>query len=144
MRHHELIQVIENTLRTAEQQTGELRILESLPERTILVRSAPLRGGSGGAAGAIVVLQDVSELRRVDEIRRDFVANVSHELKTPVTAIRGLVETLIEDDAMPADKSRQFMVRIRDQGHPQTGRPDHALPFRGIGQAPAGDSAFPG
>jgi two-component system phosphate regulon sensor histidine kinase PhoR len=46
-------------------------------------------------AGAVVLLQDVSELRRADEMRRDFVANVSHELRTPIAAIRALVETLI-------------------------------------------------
>lgn len=47
------------------------------------------------SAGAVVLLQDVSELRRADEMRRDFVANVSHELRTPIAAIRALVETLI-------------------------------------------------
>lgn len=46
-------------------------------------------------AGAVILLQDVSELRRADEMRRDFVANVSHELRTPLAAIRALVETLI-------------------------------------------------
>jgi len=49
----------------------------------------------GQAAGAVVLLEDVSELRRADDMRRDFVANVSHELRTPVAAIRALVETII-------------------------------------------------
>jgi two-component system phosphate regulon sensor histidine kinase PhoR len=49
----------------------------------------------GEAAGAVVIFQDVSEMRRADEMRRDFVANVSHELRTPVAAIRAMVETLM-------------------------------------------------
>lgn len=49
----------------------------------------------GDPAGAVVLLEDVSELRRADDMRRDFVANVSHELRTPVAAIRALVETII-------------------------------------------------
>jgi two-component system phosphate regulon sensor histidine kinase PhoR len=52
------------------------------------------------------VLHDISELRRVDQIRRDFVANVSHELRTPLTAIRGYVEALSEEDVTPQDKGR--------------------------------------
>jgi two-component system phosphate regulon sensor histidine kinase PhoR len=63
--------------------------------RTLMVRAAPAT--SGAAHGAIVVLHDITELKRVDRIRRDFVANVSHELRTPLTAIRGYVEALLED-----------------------------------------------
>ena len=47
--------------------------------------------------GAMVVLLDVSELRYLETVRRDFVTNASHELKTPITAIRALVETMIDD-----------------------------------------------
>src|SRR5690606_30086121 len=66
-------------------------------------------------AGAVVMLNDVTELRRLEAIRREFVANVSHELKTPITAIRGLVETVLDDEEMPADTRRDFVARIKDQ-----------------------------
>src|SRR6185312_4565651 len=56
--------------------------------------------------GVVLVLHDITELRRVDQIRRDFVANVSHELRTPLTAIRGYVEALAEDDARPEERGR--------------------------------------
>ena len=65
--------------------------------------------------GAVVVLHDVSELRQLESVRRDFVANISHELKTPLTAIRGLVETLIDDPAMEQDTHDRFIEKIRDQ-----------------------------
>jgi len=62
--------------------------------------------------GAVLVLHDVTELRKLDRIRRDFVANVSHELRTPLTAVRGYVEALL--DAPPADDAdrRRFLEII--------------------------------
>ncbi len=74
------------------------------PSRTIMASAAPAAGRA--AHGVILVLHDISELRRVDQIRRDFVANVSHELRTPLTAIRGYVEALSEEDVTPQDKGR--------------------------------------
>ncbi len=75
------------------------------------LRAAPLRDGTG----AVLVLHDVTALRKLENIRRDFVANVSHELKTPLTAIRGLVETMIDDPQMPEETSQRFLEKIRDQ-----------------------------
>jgi two-component system phosphate regulon sensor histidine kinase PhoR len=60
------------------------------------------------AHGVVLVLHDITELRRVDRIRRDFVANVSHELRTPLTAIRGYVEALSEGDAS-GDETQRFL-----------------------------------
>jgi len=77
----------------------------------IELRAAPLRDGSG----AVLVLNDVTAFRRLESIRRDFVANVSHELKTPLTAIRALVETMIDDREMPEPTLRRFLDKIRDQ-----------------------------
>ncbi len=69
--------------------------------RTIAAQLAPLRGRDG----VVAVLHDITQLRRVEKVRRDFVANVSHELRTPLTAIRGFAETLVDgvpDEAMRA------------------------------------------
>jgi two-component system phosphate regulon sensor histidine kinase PhoR len=79
------------------------------PSRTIMATAAPAAGAA--QHGVILVLHDITELRRVDQIRRDFVANVSHELRTPLTAIRGYVEALSEDDCTPEDR-RQFLAVI--------------------------------
>lgn len=67
------------------------------PRRNIELRVVPVPM-SEGAAGSMVIFEDVTEQRRVDEVRRDFVANVSHELKTPVGAISLLAEALTEQD----------------------------------------------
>ncbi|MBN2171777.1 MAG: PAS domain-containing protein [Candidatus Krumholzibacteriota bacterium] len=83
-------------------------------ERIIELYGSPL-AGDGGPAGAVLVLHEVTELRRLESVRRDFVANVSHELKTPLTAIRGLVETMEDDQAMDADTRRRFLAKIGGQ-----------------------------
>ena len=60
-------------------------------------------------AGLVIALADLTELRRLEGVRRDFVANVSHELKTPLTSIRGYAETLLNDPDLPPDMRRQFL-----------------------------------
>jgi two-component system phosphate regulon sensor histidine kinase PhoR len=67
--------------------------------------------GDGADAGAVVVLNDVTRLKRLEAVRRDFVANVSHELKTPVTSIKGFAETL-EDGALDDPEAARRFVRI--------------------------------
>jgi signal transduction histidine kinase len=62
-----------------------------------------------------LIVPVLGELRRLEGVRRDFVANVSHELKTPITAARGMVETMLEDQGMEVETQRMFLFRIRDQ-----------------------------
>lgn len=64
--------------------------------------------------GAVAVLVDVTPLRRLETVRRDFVANASHELKTPLTSIRGYAETLLSDAALPDDLRHRFLTTIHD------------------------------
>ena len=64
---------------------------------------------TGEPEGAIAVVRDVTELRRLERARQDFFGNVSHELKTPVTAIRGAIETIVDDPAMEPDVRARFL-----------------------------------
>lgn len=70
---------------------------------------------NGVHQGTILVFQDVTERDRLDKMRSDFVANASHELKTPLAAIKGIMETVLDDDAMPADVARRFFERVLSQ-----------------------------
>ena len=70
--------------------------LHGPPPRTLQVTASPI-GRSGDGAGTVVLVDDVSELRRLEAVRRDFVANVSHELRTPVGAMGVLAETLADE-----------------------------------------------
>ena len=65
--------------------------------------------------GAVAVLHDVSRMRQLETVRREFVANASHELKTPLTAIHGLVETLLDDEQMEPQVRTRFLGRLREQ-----------------------------
>jgi len=66
------------------------------------------------ATGAVVVFEDITELRQLERVRRDFVANVSHELKTPLTSIRGYVETLLEGAVHDPDHNVRFLEKIQN------------------------------
>ncbi|HET8656628.1 MAG TPA: ATP-binding protein [Longimicrobiaceae bacterium] len=79
----------------------------AVAQRQLLASAQPLPDG-----GAVLVFRDVSELRRLEGVRRDFVANASHELKTPLTAIRGYAETLLDED-LPAELRRQFLGTVK-------------------------------
>ncbi|MEO0476861.1 MAG: ATP-binding protein [Planctomycetota bacterium] len=70
---------------------------QPLDERTIEATSAILRDAAGRRMGVVLVLHDVTELRRLESIRQDFVANVSHEIRTPISAIKAAAETLFDD-----------------------------------------------
>lgn len=96
---------------------AELEVQGASGPRMLDLKASPLRDSKGALAGAVVVLYDVTRLRRLEVMRRDFVANVSHELKTPLTAIRGFVETLLDDPAMPAETQRRFLEKIGNQSH---------------------------
>lgn len=78
----------------------------SFDGRTLLVTGRPLDQG-----GAVVTLLDATELRKLERVRRDFVANASHELKTPLTAMRGYAETLLEEEP-PPELRRQFLEAL--------------------------------
>ncbi|MCI0404249.1 MAG: ATP-binding protein [Acidobacteria bacterium] len=67
-----------------------------------------------GAGGVVLVLHDISDLRRLERVRRDFVANVSHEFRTPLTAIQGFAETLLGGALDDPQHSRRFLEIIRD------------------------------
>lgn len=69
--------------------------------REVFLRVAPVYSGAGAEVGAVAIVQDMTELRRLERVRRDFVANASHELRTPIANIRATAETLLHapDDA---------------------------------------------
>lgn len=80
-------------------------------ERTLLVTGTVLHGAAEGRIGALLVLNDVTQLRRLETVRKDFVANVSHEMRTPITAVKGAVETLLDQsEHQPEDVERLLQI----------------------------------
>jgi len=84
-------------------------------ELFLQAHGTPLRDSSGKDIGALVVLNDMTRLQRLENIRRDFVANVSHELKTPITAIKGSVETLLAGAVEEQENAQRFLEIIARQ-----------------------------
>ncbi|NNJ24967.1 sensor histidine kinase [Alienimonas chondri] len=84
---------------------------------TLALRADPLPGVAAlkGAAGVVLQIRDVTELRRLESVRRDFVSNVSHELKTPIAAISALAETLLDGPLEGPPIARRFLADI--EGH---------------------------
>ncbi|MBN1297725.1 PAS domain-containing protein, partial [bacterium] len=85
-------------------------VLFNKEERYLRATGTAIEEGDGRIIGALIVLHDMTRLQKLERIRRDFVANVSHELKTPITAIKGFVETLLEG----AVDDRETAVRFLD------------------------------
>jgi two-component system phosphate regulon sensor histidine kinase PhoR len=111
IRHPEVGRSLETALRTGRSLAAEVRLHRL--RRTYALHAGPFPGQEGVPHGAVLTFQDVTERRRVDEVRRDFVANASHELRTPLTSIRGFVEAL-EDGALDeASTARRFLEKIR-------------------------------
>ena len=93
-------------------------VLHGDHEGVLQARSAALHDAQGRGIGAVVVLNDVTDFRRLEHIRRDFVANVSHELKTPITSIKGFVETLLDgaiSDPVDAQRFLQIIAKQADR-----------------------------
>lgn len=96
IRNADLSERIQAVLNQSTQKELELHNLG----RIFLARIAPIGAGQK-KAGAVVVFHDISELRRLETVRKDFVTNVSHELKTPLTSIQGYAETLSHEESLP-------------------------------------------
>jgi len=111
IRHPGFARLIEDTLRQRQPESAQI-VLTSPDRRTLLLASAVL---SGGERGAVVAARDTTELTRVADMRRDFVANVSHELKTPLAAIRGYAETLRDGALDEPPTAKRFTERILSQ-----------------------------
>jgi two-component system phosphate regulon sensor histidine kinase PhoR len=111
-------EAVDATLAGPETYRGEI----TLPSRDVLPRSIPRVLAIHGSilpgsppSGAVLVFHDVTELRRLERMRQDFVANVSHELKTPLASIKAYTETLIDGGLHDENVNVRFLNRIEEQ-----------------------------
>jgi two-component system sensor histidine kinase SenX3 len=113
----ELLALARQVRRDGEIREGEMEVVTSSVNgraTTFAVRVAPLGPAVGGGGLVLLLVEDQTESRRVEEVRRDFVANTSHELKTPVGALALLAET-VEDAADDPEAVRRFAGRMRQE-----------------------------
>jgi two-component system phosphate regulon sensor histidine kinase PhoR len=107
-------QKVVSDINKGRSQLEERIVLRSqAQEKTLCVRGTVIYDDSGERVGMLIVLYDVTRVERLENIRQEFVANVSHELKTPITAIKGAVETLQEVAAHEPTEAPRFLQIIR-------------------------------
>ena len=114
VRNSDLQRLIKETRARGSHVEGEI-VLRDQGEKFIRIHGAVLKGAEGDVIGALVVLNDMTKVRRLENIRREFVANVSHELKTPITSIKGYVETLLESETAANAETSKFLEVIARQ-----------------------------
>jgi two-component system phosphate regulon sensor histidine kinase PhoR len=137
VRHRSLQEVVQKALAGPDPCRQELH-WQGPGTRTLTAHAARLPGAVRRGA-VVVVLHDTSELRRLERLRQDFVANVSHELKTPLSIIKACVETLIDGAVDDADHRGAFLERVAEQSERL-----HALilDLLSLGRIESGTEAF--
>lgn len=112
---YELAQIIQEALETRKHIREEITFY--FPEERLLeLNLVPIsQSGPGDFGGVLLVLQDVSAIRRLERMRSEFVANVSHELKTPIAAVKGFAETLLGGAVKDEETARSFLQIIFDE-----------------------------
>ncbi|QUL99418.1 MAG: PAS domain S-box protein [Candidatus Fermentithermobacillus carboniphilus] len=114
LRNSDLASLVERAL--YQKQKGRVESTVLYPrERIVDAVAVPLGNGSGSEPGAVLILNDITELRHLETVRRDFIQNISHELRTPITVVKGFAETLKE--TMPDDPEtvREMAGLINDE-----------------------------
>jgi two-component system phosphate regulon sensor histidine kinase PhoR len=111
LRKAELMEMIEKVIETRERLSREIEI--SYPRELHLTSTAAPFSIKSEVSGVVITFHDISRLKKLENIRKDFVANVSHEMKTPITAIKGFAETLLEGAIDDRDNARKFLETIK-------------------------------
>lgn len=115
VRHTELQEFIDSVYNSDSTLSIELELFQQAKKTNISVHGTPIRNSSGDLTGVLLVLHDLTHIRKLENIRQDFMANVSHELKTPVTSIKGALETLESGAISDQEAANEFLPMIRRQ-----------------------------
>lgn len=116
VRNRELHQMVQATLAQGTVNQGDVALYGS-GEQILSAQCTPLFDADKRRIGALLVLNDVTQLRRLETMRSDFAANVSHEVKTPLTAIQGFVETLCQGAVTDQSEAQRFLQIIQKHVH---------------------------
>jgi len=112
--NYELLEII-GQVKAFMQPVSKPIVLHQSGGKTIEANIVPITGGESTNQGVLAVLNDISELKKIDQIRKDFVANVSHELKTPLASISGFAETLMNENGENIETVNEFSRIIYEE-----------------------------
>jgi two-component system phosphate regulon sensor histidine kinase PhoR len=117
IRNAYLLEMIDFTLTRNTQQEQQVALFNGTAPIILQTHAVPLRDEDNQSIGVLLVMNDLTKLNRLENIRQDFVANVSHELKTPITAIKGYVETLQDGAIDDRDNALRFLAIVARQAN---------------------------
>ena len=110
----DILNIIERYIGSKENQTNNITLDDEIVYK-IKIDPVYLQNSKNAIIGSIINIEDITEIVKLENTRRDFVANVSHELKTPLTSINGFVETLIINENLSLDKRNRFLSIIKKE-----------------------------
>ncbi len=111
--NHDLSELVNRVLRTGKPASLEIEF--AIPDQTFLnVYATPLEN-QDGPNGAVIVMHDMTSTKRIDSVRRDFIANVSHELRTPLASIKAMAETIVLRGRKDPEMALKFAENITGQ-----------------------------
>jgi len=109
LRIKELLDFTQKALANDTPSEGEITVFSTPEPKFFRAYGAPLKNGEGKKIGVLIVLNDHTKIRKLENLRKEFVANVSHELKTPLTTIQGFLETLKEGAILEPENAKKFL-----------------------------------
>ena len=113
LRNAEVLGLFNRTMDTWDIAVSEISVSRADKELYIIATAVPIYSGDS-VSGTVITLHDITRLKLLEEMRKDFVANVSHEIKTPITAIRGFAETLLDGAIDDKDNAVRFLRMIKN------------------------------
>lgn len=132
IRNIDLLNLIRSATSTKEEVTQDITIKKAGKDIEILAKAMPVIASDNSVQSLIIFLHDITRIKYLENIRRDFVANVSHELKTPLTAIKGYAETLIDGALYDRENALKFIEIIKNQSERLTALVDDLLTLSSI------------
>lgn len=108
IRNHSLLKFITDAEKSQTPIERDIVIFNNNNKRVVYIHSAPLIDAGKKQIGLLIILSDVTKLRQLENIRQDFAANVSHEIKTPLTSIKGFIETLMSEPNISDEEQNRF------------------------------------
>lgn len=116
IRNSALQDIVTEAMTTRSLVEANITLTQRAP-RHLYVHGIELQNADNDSMGALLVLHDVTQLRKLESMRQNFVANVSHELKTPITLIKGFLETLFRGDAENKEDREEFLTIIQEHAN---------------------------
>ncbi|HMK55882.1 MAG TPA: ATP-binding protein [Dissulfurispiraceae bacterium] len=113
LRNADMLTLFNRTMDTWEIASAEITVSRSDKDLYLIATAVPIYAGDS-VRGTVITLHDITRLKLLEEMRKDFVANVSHEIKTPITALKGFAETLLDGAIEDRENAMRFLSMIKN------------------------------